>query len=127
MLTKWIGDCHPEYMFEDKSLKAWMRSLDKGPQLMAEAIEGQPDTPVRKRARAEHIFWRLCVMINFIHSIKGSKSLEASKLPATFEATRQSYMARLHAVLSGWDHIFVTGPSLHASLSFLFVTRGMYQ
>ena len=85
--AKWIGDCHPEYMFEDKSLKAWMRSLDKGPQLMAETIGGQPDTPIRKRARAEHVFWRLYVMINSIHSIRGFKALEASKLPASFEAT----------------------------------------
>ena len=86
--AKWVGDCHPEYMFEDKSLKAWMQSLDKGPQPMAGAIEGQPDTPIRKRAQAEHIFWRSCVMINSIHSTRGSKAREASKIPASFEATR---------------------------------------
>ena len=77
--AKWVGDCNPEYMFEDKSLKTWMRSLDKGPQPMAEAIEGQPGTPIRKTSRAEHILWRSCVMINSIHSIRGSKAFEASK------------------------------------------------
>ena len=94
---------------------------------MAETMEGQPDTPINKRARAEHIFWRLCVMINSIHSMRGSKALEASKLPANFEATGQSHMDRLYTLLSGWDHSFVIGPSLHSSLSFLFVTRGIYQ
>ena len=109
------------------SLKVWMGSLDNSPHPMAEAIEGQPDTPIRKRARAEHVFWRLCVMINSIHSMRGSKALEASTLPANFEATGQSYMDRLYTLLSGWDHSFVIGPSLHSSLSFLFVTRGIYQ
>ena len=66
-------------------------------------------------------------MINSIHSIRGSKALEASKLSASFEAASRSYMDRLHAILSGWDHNFVIGPSLHSSLSFLFVTRGIYQ
>ena len=42
--AKWVGDCHPEYMFQDKSLKAWTRSLDKGSQPMAAAMEGQQDT-----------------------------------------------------------------------------------
>ena len=94
---------------------------------MAETMEGQPDTPINKRARAEHIFWRLCVMINSIHSMRGSKALEASKLPANFEATGQSYMDRLYTLLSGWDHSFVIGPGLNSGLSFLFVTRGIYQ
>ena len=66
-------------------------------------------------------------MIKSIHSIRGSKALEASKLPASFEAAGQSDMDRLHAILSGWDHSFVIGPSLHSSRSVLFVTRGTYQ
>ena len=27
--AKWVSDCHPKYMFEDKSLKAWMRSRQR--------------------------------------------------------------------------------------------------
>ena len=66
-------------------------------------------------------------MINSMHSTRGSKALEGSKLLASFEATGQPHIDRMYALLSEWDHSFMIGPSLHSSLSFVFVTRGIYQ
>ena len=66
-------------------------------------------------------------MINSLYLHKGAKSLESRGPPKAGEEMIQSLMDRLYHVLKQWDDPLVPGPGLHASLCYLFVSRGMYK
>ena len=66
-------------------------------------------------------------MINSISIHKGAKRLDCKNSPKAVDKMIQSWMDRLYHVLKQWDASATSGPSLHASLCCLLVTRGMHK
>ena len=66
-------------------------------------------------------------MMNSLYLHNDAKSLDSRGPPKADEEMIQSLMNRLYHILKQWDDPLVPGPGLHASLCYLFVTRGMYK
>ena len=66
-------------------------------------------------------------MMNSLYLHKGAKSLDSRGPPKAAEEMIQSLMDRLYHILKQWDDPLVPSPGLHASLCYLFVTRGIHK
>ena len=123
---KVVKGLHPDFDFDVHSLKTWNSALEKGPQV------GSVDHPeayavFRAKRKTQYVFWRLCLMMNSIYLHKGAKSLGSKNPPKIAKEMLQSLMDSLYHILKQWDDPVIPGPGLHASLCYLFVTRGMYK
>ena len=57
--SKFVKGLHPEYEFDIKSLQTWEKALDRGPKPVPVSSKVKIATHIRKRSKAEFMFWRL--------------------------------------------------------------------
>ena len=123
---KVIKGLHPDFDFDVHSLKTWNAALDKGPQVRS-ANHPEASASFGAKQNAQSVFGRLWLMMNSLYLHNGAKSLDSRGPPKAAEEMIQSLMNRLYHILKQWDDPLILGPGLHASLCYLFVTRGMYK
>ena len=73
---KVVKGLHPDFDFDVHSLKTWNAALEKGPQV-GSADHPEANAVFRAKRKAQHVFWRLCLMMNSIYLHKGAKSLDS--------------------------------------------------